>query len=423
MKKSIFALLCLAPALLFAAPATATAAADITPLITTHEYRLTIGRNTSIYKFHPDRTWEESYKGDVKTGQWKQTGPGAFTIGGFSFVLEDNGAALRRSCGKTWRRAAPLASATAAPDIAPAITGAEYRLAIGPNTSAYTFYADHTWEENYRGAVKGGIWRQTGPGALTIGGFSFTVVPETTGAGVAAALRRSDNKTWRRAPAAAAVSPAAASSFSTPAAAPAANASAAPDLIPAAPGHATPNYWCTWWSQADGRRDPALRAARAAALANAPAFDGDQGDPAQRDGLNHQLVFAPGGWAHDYPDARADLHLVLDDGWDVPYGLDSAKSRAPFGSCIPDPARWPADPAATPAQRLRALNDAAKAAGWRGLGLWIAVQKQGETGAPASPAYDPVDSPHAPPPPPRPPPPPPVTPPRRPPRHRGPPPR
>ncbi|MDR1426498.1 MAG: hypothetical protein LBJ08_01890, partial [Bifidobacteriaceae bacterium] len=239
----------------------------------------------------------------------------------------------------------PPALAAADDDIATLITTAEYRLDLGKNTSVYKFYPDHTWEENFKAAVKSGAWRQTGPRAFSIGNFSFLI--ENNGD----ALRRSDRKTWRRVTTAA-----------TTATAP------APNLIPGSSSQPAPNYWCTWWSQSEARGHPAL-----------PAATG-QSNPIQRDALDEQLVFGPDGWARDLPDARADLYLLLDDGWDVPYGTKSG--RAPFGSCVPDPARWPAAaPAgADPATRLKKLNEMAIAAGWRGLALWIAVQKQGETG-------------------------------------------
>jgi hypothetical protein len=244
-------------------------------------------------------------------------------------------------------------AASAATDIAPAITGAEWRMTLGQFTSVYIFHADFTWEESYKGSVKGGAWKQTGDDSFSIGGFSFQI--QNNGA----QLLRSDRKIWRRAPAAA----------------PFAAAPNAPRLIPSAPSLQSPNYWCTWWSQSTVRSDKIMAATI--------AFDGDQGQPSQRDGLNEAILFGrdgAGGWAGDYAAARAELFLVLDDGWDIPYGVDSGKGVAPFGSCIPDATRWPSC-AGAPAQRLKKLNDMAKARGWRGVGLWIAIQKQGETHA------------------------------------------
>ncbi|MDR0351814.1 MAG: hypothetical protein LBI02_00115 [Opitutaceae bacterium] len=331
--------------------------AGATAIITKYEWRMTRGALTSVYKFHPDYTWEESWRGETKTGRWQPEGGNGVSIGHFRFELENNGAQLRRSDKQIWKRGAALASAAGAADLAPQLAGFEWRLAIGQNTSVYIFYSDHTWEENYKHGVKGGRWRQTGAKSFSVGAFQFHI--EDNGA----ALRRSDNKIWQRAAAPA----------------PLAAAAGAPDIVPAASSPATPNYWCTWWSQADGRHDKAVRAAVAL------AFDGDQGNPGQRDGLNEEIVFGKNGWAGDWPGVRGDLFLVLDDGWDVPYGLDSAKSRAPFGSCIPDDTRWPSLSGKTPAQKLKLLNDRARAAGWRGLGLWLAVQTQGETGKPGDP--------------------------------------
>ena len=74
-----------------------------------------------------------------------------------------------------------------------------------------------------------------------------------------------------------------------------------------------PNYWCTWATQgsqlgrsiAGGKLD----------------FPGDQGRPGQRDNLNEAVLFGQDGWAvSDWEGARKDLYLMLDDGWDVPYG-------------------------------------------------------------------------------------------------------
>lgn len=121
----------------------------------------------------------------------------------------------------------------------------------------------------------------------------------------------------------------------------------------------TANYWCTWRTQSRG------------------------GDPAQgfregRDAICEANLFGKGGWADSYfPEARRDLYLVLDDGWDVPFGKSATRNRSEFGSLEIDGRRFPSFKG-TPGERLRQLNEAAKSRGWRGAGLWVACQSVGE---------------------------------------------
>lgn len=123
----------------------------------------------------------------------------------------------------------------------------------------------------------------------------------------------------------------------------------------------TANYWCTWWTQHKG------------------------GDPARgfrqgRDAMCEENLFGKGGWADAFfPESRRDLYLVLDDGWDVPFGAHHKKDRLLFGSHEIDTKRFPSFKG-TPAERLRQLNEAVKARGWRGAGLWVACQGVGEKG-------------------------------------------
>lgn len=131
------------------------------------------------------------------------------------------------------------------------------------------------------------------------------------------------------------------------------------NLIPARPARAPRNYWCSWTSQC---RHPAR-----------------QPDQSGRDFLSEALLFEPGGWLQQIPLAwRADLLVVLDDGWDVPVGATPQRDRALFGSLVPDPARFPSL-AGTPAQRLAALVRRIEALGFAGVGLWVAAQAAGET--------------------------------------------
>lgn len=100
----------------------------------------------------------------------------------------------------------------------------------------------------------------------------------------------------------------------------------------------------------------------------------------ERDNLNEELLFGPRGWARTlFPASRAGIHFVLDDGWDVPYGADSAgDGLAAFGSLCPDAARFPSLKG-TRRERLSQLNDRLRELGWKSVGLWIAAQVDGET--------------------------------------------
>ncbi len=107
----------------FSGAASAAPPADLAPLITGCDWHmLRNGKICSTYKFHPDFTWEEKWNNTVKGGEWKQTGAGRLTIGGYNFVLENNSNSLRRSDGQVWNRA-PAAAARLAPREATAPSG------------------------------------------------------------------------------------------------------------------------------------------------------------------------------------------------------------------------------------------------------------------------------------------------------------
>ena len=119
----------------------------------------------------------------------------------------------------------------------------------------------------------------------------------------------------------------------------------------------TANYWCTWRTQFRDR-DPDERDAR--------------------NSMNGKKLFGPDGWARtQFKSARDGLYFVLDDGWDVPFNANAGEGRHLFGSLEIDEGRFPAFKG-TPGERLRQLNDAAKACGWRGAGLWVACQTAGD---------------------------------------------
>lgn len=134
------------------------------------------------------------------------------------------------------------------------------------------------------------------------------------------------------------------------------------NLIPSTPGH-TPNYWCTWSTQNYGREEER----------DYHDYLGDAGAKLARGAMNEKSLRR---WARQFPEIRSDLFLLLDDGWDVPYGIHPDKNLSQFGSLAPDPERFPSF-VGTPAQRLHGLNGFVKEAGWRGLGLWVPAQAAG----------------------------------------------
>ena len=86
------------------------------------------------------------------------------------------------------------------------------------------------------------------------------------------------------------------------------------NLIPEKAGK-TPNYWCTWHTQNfSGITEPLESMSPA-------LFEGDQGAKSARSRLNQEALFGECGWADFFPEIRRDLYLMLDDGWDVPYGV------------------------------------------------------------------------------------------------------
>ena len=135
----------------------------------------------------------------------------------------------------------------------------------------------------------------------------------------------------------------------------------------------SPNYWCTWSTQSAH-----LLAARREL---ASLFAGDQSRPTTRDSLCEEVLFGPKGWTGFYPESRADLFFLLDDGWDVAFGAhpDIPPGLAQFGAMAPDPGRFPSL-SGSPGERLAELTRRVTDAGWRGLGLWVAPQRQGDMG-------------------------------------------
>ena len=117
----------------------------------------------------------------------------------------------------------------------------------------------------------------------------------------------------------------------------------------------TGNYFCTWDSQCDEMyaRDPQAE--------YIPS----------RDAMNEEFLFGEKGLLNRFEGSREDLIVVLDDGWDVPYGTRDTRL---FGSLEADPERFPSLRHLHPADRLKALSEKVKALGYRGLGLWVPTQ-------------------------------------------------
>lgn len=146
------------------------------------------------------------------------------------------------------------------------------------------------------------------------------------------------------------------------------------NLIPTAPG-ATPNYWCTWSTQNFGREDgqPDYR-----------NYLGGIGSQFARAEMNEKNLRR---WLRQFPKIQKDLYLMLDDGWDVPYGVHPDTQRDRFGTLELDTQRFPSF-TGTPAQRLEKLNRFVREQGWRGLGLWVPAQAAGDVEpGPAMEAY------------------------------------
>ncbi len=128
------------------------------------------------------------------------------------------------------------------------------------------------------------------------------------------------------------------------------------NLIPAQAKN-TGNYFCTWDSQCD----------------HINTWKDCPNDFTSRDAMCEEFLFGESGLLNSFDGVRKDLIVVLDDGWDVPYG---AKDTRVFGSLVADPERFPSLSRMTPAGRLKALSQRIKSLGYKGLGLWVPSQSQ-----------------------------------------------
>ncbi len=112
------------------------------------------------------------------------------------------------------------------------------------------------------------------------------------------------------------------------------------------------NYFCTWsaqWYAQNGQ------------------------DFQQRDAINEEFLFGKDSIVgNNHKEARNSLYLVIDDGWDVPENLEMWDMK--FGSLIVDKDRFPSYYSDKPEESLKNLSDKVKSLGFKGLGLWVAVQ-------------------------------------------------
>ncbi len=130
------------------------------------------------------------------------------------------------------------------------------------------------------------------------------------------------------------------------------------------------SYWCTW-----GTQNWCVSYGKGEWTPEKLAFLGDQvGASGARSMMNEKSLFGEDGFLQLYPEIRSDLYFMLDDGWDVPYGAGDTISHKVFGSLELNEQRFPSIKG-DPQERLLELNCRAKAAGWKGLGIWIAAQK------------------------------------------------
>jgi len=121
----------------------------------------------------------------------------------------------------------------------------------------------------------------------------------------------------------------------------------------------TGNYWCTWDTQWNLMKETV-----------------PDGVPIPtRDRMDEEYLFGEDGVLRNYfRPVRKDLIIVLDDGWDVPYG---AKDRVLFGSLDADTGRFPSL-SGSPQEKLTELCRRIMDMGYRGVGLWVPAQLNGQ---------------------------------------------
>ncbi len=125
----------------------------------------------------------------------------------------------------------------------------------------------------------------------------------------------------------------------------------AENLIPTTPGKA-PDYFCTW---------------------NVQGYALSYAKGKLRNAMTESNMFGDGkyqNWVGFYPRIRSDLYFVMDDSWDVGF------TNFDYGADILNPERFPSfATSGTEPEKLKKLNDAVQAKGWRAVGGWICANK------------------------------------------------
>ena len=132
------------------------------------------------------------------------------------------------------------------------------------------------------------------------------------------------------------------------------------------------SYFCTWNVQGAAAYKNKQKQEN-----NELAFEGDQGGFTSRDAINEENIFGKDGWINYYPEIRRDIYFLIDDGWDVDYNTKTPQDFSKFGSMVVNEQRFPSFKG-TPDDKLKEFVERVKAAGWKGLGIWIPAQAYGD---------------------------------------------
>ena len=132
------------------------------------------------------------------------------------------------------------------------------------------------------------------------------------------------------------------------------------------------SYFCTWSAQG-ARAHKNKQEVETADI----AFQGDQGGFSSRDAINEESIFGKDGWINYYPEIRKDIYFLIDDGWDGDYNTKTPQDFSKFGSMVVNEQRFPSFKG-SPDDKLKEFVNRVKAAGWKGLGIWIPAQAYGE---------------------------------------------
>ena len=131
------------------------------------------------------------------------------------------------------------------------------------------------------------------------------------------------------------------------------------NLVPEQPAE-NASYVCTWAQQNSLHRK----------------------DEECRDFLDHARLFGSEGlltsdvyWPKEI---RGETLVVIDDGWDIPYVKSVPRWQDYLSSFTLDEAKFPGY-GATPKERLKTMVDNVKAAGWKGLGVWVCLDNHPES--------------------------------------------